>query len=185
MEEEIHAFQRKIKTDKSTEISCKFCGKMHDRQKMKCPAFGKRCKKCGKENHFAVTCRSKVSHREQRKKVHAVAEQDSDSCEDIMTVTAVTQEVEAVNHIKDTKMTQKETQQLFAGMMINDNLVNFQIDCGATCNVIPIHMLNPDASIEQTDKVCKDKDAPSWQMQSQSEKSQKQEIVQAGVSSCG
>lgn len=85
--------------------------------------------------------------------MHAVTEQDSDSCEDIMTVTAVTQEMEAVNHIKDMRMAQNETQQLFAGMMINNNLVSFQIDCGATCNVIPVHMLNPDTQIEHTDKV--------------------------------
>lgn len=45
----------------------------------------KSCKKCGKENHFVVTCRSKVSLIEQRKKVNAVAEQDSVSCEDLMT----------------------------------------------------------------------------------------------------
>lgn len=57
--------------------------------------------------------------------MHAVTEQDSDSCEDIMTVTAVTQEMEAVNHIKDMRMAQNETQQLFAGMMINNNLVSF------------------------------------------------------------
>ena len=59
-------------------------------------------------------------------------------------VTAVTQEMEAVNHIKDMRMAQNETQQLFTGMVINDNLVSFQFDCGATCNVIPVHMLNPD-----------------------------------------
>lgn len=85
--------------------------------------------------------------------MHAVTEQDSDSCEDIMTVTAVTQEMEAVNHIKDMRMAQNETQQLFAGMMINNNLVSFQTDCGATCNVMPVHMLNPDTQIEHTDKV--------------------------------
>lgn len=37
--------------------------------------------------------------------------------------------------------------------MINNNLVNFQTDCGATCNAIPVHMLNPDTQIEHTDKV--------------------------------
>ncbi len=118
--EEVHALQRKTKTDKSMEISCKFCGKVHERQKAKCPAFGKKCKKCGKENHFTVTCRSKVSYREHRKKVHTVTQQDSDSCEDIMTVTAVTQEMEAVNHVKEA---QNNKLQLFAGMMINNNLV--------------------------------------------------------------
>lgn len=33
MVEEVRALQQKIKTDKSTAISCKFCGRMHERQK--------------------------------------------------------------------------------------------------------------------------------------------------------
>lgn len=69
-----------------------------------------------------------------------------------MTVTAVTKEMETVNQVKDMRVTQKDTQQLLAGM-INNNLVNFQIDCGATYHVIPIDVLNPDTQIEQTDKV--------------------------------
>ena len=35
------------------EVQCKFYGKKHQREKRKCPAFGKNCKKCGKQNHFA------------------------------------------------------------------------------------------------------------------------------------
>lgn len=38
-------------------------------------------------------------------------------------------------------------------MMINKNIVNFQTDCGATCNIIPINLLNPDVKLEHTDKV--------------------------------
>lgn len=35
--EEVHAFQRKTKTDKSIEIACKFCGRMHEtKTKMSC-----------------------------------------------------------------------------------------------------------------------------------------------------
>lgn len=63
-------------------------------------------------------------------------------CKDIMTVTAFTQEMETVNQVKDTRVTQEDTQQLFAGMMINNNLVNFQIDYGATCNVTPVDILD-------------------------------------------
>lgn len=66
--EEVQALQQRIKTNKFTEISCTFCGRTHKRQKAKCPAFGKSCRKCGKENHFAVTCRSKVSYNKKGKK---------------------------------------------------------------------------------------------------------------------
>ena len=32
---------------------CKFCGKSHERNREKCPAYGKVCKRCKKENHVA------------------------------------------------------------------------------------------------------------------------------------
>ena len=35
---------------------CKFCGKSHERNREKCPAYGKVCKKCKKENHVASKC---------------------------------------------------------------------------------------------------------------------------------
>ena len=38
-------------------------------------------------------------------------------------------------------------------MKIGEKFVNFQIDCGATCNIIPINLLNPDTQLEHTEKV--------------------------------
>jgi hypothetical protein len=35
---------------------CGYCGKIH--RKGDCPAYGKRCTKCQKMNHFSLTCRS-------------------------------------------------------------------------------------------------------------------------------
>lgn len=32
----------------------KFCGKSHERNKEKCPAYGQVCKKCKKENNLAA-----------------------------------------------------------------------------------------------------------------------------------
>lgn len=37
---------------------CKYCGRDH--QKGKCPAYGEKCRKCGKINHFSTKCMSKV-----------------------------------------------------------------------------------------------------------------------------
>lgn len=37
--------------------NCKFCGKTH--RYGKCPAFGRKCSKCLKNNHFAVVCKTK------------------------------------------------------------------------------------------------------------------------------
>lgn len=148
--EEVHAIKQTMRKVQDKEISCRYCGRTHERLKSKCPTYGKKCKKCGKDNHFAVTCRSKLGPKEHRKAVHTVTEHESDSCEDIMTVTAITQTTETVNQIREK---QSKTNQLFAGVLINNNVVNFQIDCGATCNVIPINLLNPEIKVEDTDKV--------------------------------
>ena len=36
--------------------SCNFCGQSHIWNKEKCPAWGKRCTKCRRQNHFAEKC---------------------------------------------------------------------------------------------------------------------------------
>lgn len=146
---DVHAIKQTRK-GKDKEISCRYCGRTHERRKSKCPTYGKKCKKCGKDNHFAVTCRSKTGPNEHRKALHTVTGQESDSCEDIMTVTAIKQTTETVNQIREK---QSQTEQLFAVMMIENKLARFQIDCGATCNIIPINLLNPDVKMEHTDKV--------------------------------
>lgn len=38
-------------------------------------------------------------------------------------------------------------------MLLGNNLVKFQLDCGATCNIIPINLVNPDIQIEETDQI--------------------------------
>lgn len=53
--EEVYMVKQTARQDKHMDnVSCMFCGSSHERNKKKCPAFGKCCKKCGKENHFAV-----------------------------------------------------------------------------------------------------------------------------------
>ncbi|KAL7857277.1 hypothetical protein SRHO_G00161760 [Serrasalmus rhombeus] len=146
--EEVHMVKTYASKDKEDNISCKFCGKRHERNKKKCPAFGKKCKKCGRDNHFAAMCKTRTETSKQRKPVHAVTELDSDTYEDILTVT-VTENAETAQQVNDSA----KTKQLYAGMLIGQVLVKFQIDCGALCNIIPVHLLNPDTKIEQTDKV--------------------------------
>lgn len=104
MVEELHALQgaaRQRQTDNTVE--CKFCMK---KSKQKCLAYGKQCKRFGKENHFAVKCRKK-------KQVHSVAQYESHEYEDILCVTearAGDVNAEDTNKGKDT--------QLFAGMLL-------------------------------------------------------------------
>lgn len=96
-------------------------------------------RKCGKANHFAALCKSK---QERGKVVNNVTETESEQYEDIWSITT-----ESVNKVS--KSLDRQPCQLFAGMLLKKNLVKFQLDCGATCNIIPINFVNPDVKIEK------------------------------------
>ena len=72
---------RKKRTSKEaskseTTKACWNCGRQHGRQpKELCPAFGKSCDCCGKQNHFAKKCRQKRSSNT-RHSVRAIGEPD-------------------------------------------------------------------------------------------------------------
>ncbi len=88
MVEEVFAVKLAVrKEDSKSTVNCKFCKKIHDRNKKKCPAYGKKSKNCRKDNHFAATCRTKM---QKGKAVHAVTESDEESYEDILCVTVET-----------------------------------------------------------------------------------------------
>lgn len=142
--EEVHAVKHAVRKEKHTStVNCKFCGKTHERNKLKCPAYGKKCKKCEKDNHFATMCRTKM---QKEKTVHTITESDEDSYEDILCVTA-----ETVNTV--TKEKQRPPSKLFAAMLLGQEQIKFQLDCGASCNIIPVNLLNPATPIEKTEQV--------------------------------
>ena len=61
MVEEVKAKARPKAGQPKLEEKCKFCLKVHEPRK--CPAFGKKCHKCGQSNHFArfVLCKKTKS----------------------------------------------------------------------------------------------------------------------------
>ena len=74
--------------------NCKYCGKSHN--KGNCPAFGKKCSKCRKDNHFKAVCKSGSSeykrdsshHRPKskgnfRKKFHEINEDEGEVMNDL------------------------------------------------------------------------------------------------------
>ena len=44
----------------STSATCRYCGGPRRHNSSQCPAFGKLCNHCGKENHFAAVCESEA-----------------------------------------------------------------------------------------------------------------------------
>ena len=99
--------------DYSRNCECWNFGRRHDTQRREsCPAFGKRCAKCRKLNHFAARCRSSGPP-----SVRPVASsgEPEDTEEIFQTVTQlVTLRLDSGNHIR------------------------FQVDTGAQCNVVPL-----------------------------------------------
>ena len=110
------------RTNKSeTTKECWNCGRQHGRQpKELCPAFGKSCDCCGKQNHFAKKCRQKRSSNT-RNSVRAIGEPD---------------EVFPVREVA----TLLDDSQCVTLKLDSGNYVRFHIDSGAQCNVLPLKL---------------------------------------------
>lgn len=80
--------------------------------------------------------------------MHEVSEHYSDIVED-MTILEHDEDDETVNQIKENL---GPTGQLYAWMMTK-KLINFQINCGVTFNIIPLHLTNINTQLEKTEKV--------------------------------
>ena len=106
---------------------CKYCGMSHVRDKQKCPALGKSCKKCGKLNHFAKVCKSSIN-------THAVDTEE-------LYVGAINQE----SKIDGVSSTDDEWN--ITVDILNQSL-EFKLDTGAKCNVLSKSVItNLDSSI--------------------------------------
>ncbi|XP_011664712.2 uncharacterized protein K02A2.6-like [Strongylocentrotus purpuratus] len=113
----------KRSTGKAAKSQCKYCGREHPRDKNKCPAYGQTCKACGKQNHFANVCMLS-------KRMHQVNDPaDSDSS------------TEYIDNVTITINTVKPRDEVYARMMINEKAVDFQVDSGASANILPLRHL--------------------------------------------
>ncbi|XP_028409422.1 uncharacterized protein K02A2.6-like [Dendronephthya gigantea] len=128
---EQHKEQRKPVEKRADEglIRCKFCSKSHLRDKFKCPAWGKTCSQCKRKNHFAVVCNAQRRPLTKREPVSGI-NTDTDSSEgEYIALVETKEEVGAVN-------SDQYTHKPSASLMINRTLESFQLDSGATVNVL-------------------------------------------------
>ena len=107
-------------------ISCKYCGGIHEHKKEKCPAYGKSCKQCGKQNHFAKVCQ------QVKGRVHQIADESSSSESEYELISSVTHET---NICKCEIATHGHG--VFAQLLLEKQAVRFQVDTGAETNLIP------------------------------------------------
>ena len=91
---------------------CLFCDGTHALERKSCPASGQKCKKCGKEGHFAVKCRGKSENA----KVHMVEQED----------------VFYIHSISG------KDQALVSRTLNGSASVTFQIDTGSSANILPL-----------------------------------------------
>ena len=132
--------------DKSSFVKdCRFCGQTHE----KCPAFGKICSACQKENHFALKCSQKKKLHKTKKprnrkppQKHSVNQFDFDgSEEEILSVSCSKKEINAVDN---------HSNKILATIKIGGKDVKMLIDSGASCNVLPIKYLPKGTMVEKS-----------------------------------
>lgn len=107
------------KRESNWSFSCGKCGTTHERRNY--PAYGKKCHKCKKPNHYQKFCKSKFS-----KSVHRLDEYSS--CES----DGENYFVGAVN-----RKTEIKENACFSSFKLQGKTVQFKIDTGAQVNILP------------------------------------------------
>ena len=99
---------------------CKFCNRFHPPDRNKCGAWGRTCNSCGLKNHFSFCCKARSS-------VHGV----QDECNADEYVASV-ETCESTNKV-DISDSQNKA---FATLQLNGKDEKFQLDTGATVNIL-------------------------------------------------
>ena len=94
---------------------CQFCGYRHKRGR--CPAFGKTCNVCHKQNHFARVCKATTKY------VHTVSNTSARDKQPFFIGTIGSKQV--------------GNKECYVNFQVNNCIISFKIDTGAQCNVMP------------------------------------------------
>ena len=115
--------------DNTTRVTktCHFCGNKHEMNKKKCPAWGKQCQKCNGRNHFASVCKKD-------RRINHVVEDETDTDSDVEFITSICLEEEYISQVSDNEY----PREIYAEMIINGSSLSFQVDCGASVNILPL-----------------------------------------------
>lgn len=126
----------KTREPKGNRKTCLFCGGEHVFKKEKCPAWGTKCLNCRGHNHFAKVCsKSKKSQCPDASVKQIETEEASDSnSSEVDFITSITTTISAVN--SESPPTSGYAKEIYTVMEIGNHAVKFQIDCGASINII-------------------------------------------------
>ena len=124
--------------------SCYYCGTKHGRL---CPAFGQQCSKCGKSNHFARVCQSS-SFNANPQQIHEIEQQSNKfvfnpNYQQPFIPSANQLDINElfIDHVSNSNKTSSQNE-ILSKLDINGQFIEFKIDSGAQCNIIPIHIFN-------------------------------------------
>ncbi|GBM61326.1 hypothetical protein AVEN_9595-1 [Araneus ventricosus] len=122
-----NTFRQTAKRRESSGRKCHYCGSHH--VPGRCPAYGKRCRICGKQNHFARVCKSKSDNRVCQNNAVELTN-SANSCK-------YPPEQFFIGNVSADSMSSWQ-----AILLINDRPVNFKIDAGTRANIISKKLLN-------------------------------------------
>ena len=135
-------------------VDCIICGKTHVKKKEECPAWGKTCTKCDGKKHFAPFC-TKGGRQRKYKQVQTVEckhdEEYGEEDDDEYLLTVLTEDPEYIDSVKDKEYPKK----IFTTLELKGKQIKFQLDCGATVNIIPEDVYQSafhDPNLEQLQK---------------------------------
>ena len=116
---------------------CQYCGRTAHSNRQQCPAYGKSCRNCGTRNHFAIVCRQArhtlhvvENARDNRggrpeaissENDHLVSNFNMTDNRDTATISTIDAPVQTT---------------IFGYFQVNGRPTRFQLDSGASCNVL-------------------------------------------------
>ena len=134
-----NATHDKPKTGENKARKCKFCGEQQPMKKELFPAWQQKCRKCSGRNHKCA----KMCRKDSQRDVHGIgdyeldpegsADESYDSNYDFLSGTDVLEFDNTINAIDD-KTPYKRF--VYTEMLINKDKVIFQVDCGASVNIV-------------------------------------------------
>ena len=113
---------------------CRYCGETH--RKGECPAYGRKCNRCGRANHFARVCQQRASSGGRVNVVDIETDAVEIEGEYMMTVTLEPEGWSSYQFNSDSHSESARHKGLFAALRLDNHVVRFQLDTGASCNVL-------------------------------------------------
>ena len=161
------------KSGRAQRGSCRYCGEVH--RPRECPAYGKKSQRCGLRNHYAAVCMTQLQH--SIRQAHDETVRQVYTCDDEGTCKPTQQEssrlskadwafmmisleanesdgrgADIYNIIAD-KASSTHATKAFTCLEKGGTSVKFQLDTGASCNIIGRHHLPTKIELHLTSKV--------------------------------